>query len=593
MPELLECLENLFMSETTYTDAKTVLGKPRLGKKDRQLLAEWVQQGYFVVETNADGKKDYALSNEGQRILQQDNQRWYVLQARKNRKQKRKLREFLEIIDDKSGKMVSARDLEKFNEQLEKSLHDKAIIEVASQKYCLSAYGKALLLSLHPPGEILDQLAQSLQQLTEKSQNIRSAQQDALKDILAEEPQLYGFVQQGIAMMEQHLNCALEELIRTQRHLATLEISQQTRERLHQDIKTIRDNFYDAFDKIREEMISRQETLFDNLQNQLARLQNDFDENQRHFTQEAAAIKKLHAQLIEFLPADTIASEQPEIPIAPGNDPEEAMSQAPRDPQQEYQASYADAPETEVVMEHCQIPPEKRIPPDVLNLPFQNDEPPDYRQDNGWGNNTMMPPGRTGNRYPTTTPMPVEKNRVNAKDAGAPYYKTIDNLVDHASKCQERVATGPNRDAHPHPPVSQEDSIEDIEVTVDEEAAIADSERFELESEREYQVETKESVIKNRAEETRQRTLREIRDYYIRTYWHHHGELALKDLFAYLQSKLGLGRFQVELHLLQLKNDGQILLRQTFSLDEFGENEVIEHQGRAYFALQIPDLTDI
>ena len=600
MPELLESLENLFMAETTYADAKIVLGKPRLAKKDRQLLSEWVQQGYFIIEINTDGKKHYALSNEGEKLLRQDSHRWYVLQARKTREQKKKLREFLEIIDDKSGKTVPARDLEKFSEQLEKSLQDKAITEVAPQKYCLSAYGKALLLSLHPPGEIIDQLAQSLHQVTEKAQNIRTAQQEALKDILVEEPHLYGFVQQGIAMMEQHLNCALEELIRTQRHLATLEISQQTRERLHQDIKTIRDNFYDAFEKTREEMISHQETLLDNLQKQLGKMQQDFEENQHSFSQELAVIKKLHAQLIELFPTKICTSEQ-SIALPQNINSEKSVTPALTT---SYQPSTVMTPAAEMLAPCVQSEnsPDSSHDKDetqqkTLPEPWENGSeirvseagqsmPPSlaneigYREDNGWGNNVV-------------TSMPVESFSESIEAIVVPYRKNAEKFGDSAGEIKETVAPESDSNDHYRHPEIGDDATEDIEVTVDEEIPVDDGEQFELESEREYQVEEEEIVAENPAENEIKIVLREVRDYYIRTYWHHHGELELKDLFAYLQTKLGLGRVQAEQRLLQLKKQEQILLRQAFHLDEFAKDEVIEYQGKAYFALQIPDLTDI
>lgn len=86
--------------------------------------------------------------------------------------------------------------------------------------------------------------------------------------------------------------------------------------------------------------------------------------------------------------------------------------------------------------------------------------------------------------------------------------------------------------------------------------------------------------------------LQELRDYYSRTYYQHHGVLNLQVILDYLEASFQFPRNEIKNQILMYNDQGKVILVETIDFENFSEDDIIRDFRKSYFALKIPDLME-
>lgn len=295
-------LQRLYLAEEEFVDAKTLLNAPKIMAKEKKLLEEWIDNGYIKVVT-VGNKSLYGLADEGKKVLERHNpERWRELRLEKARRDNQQLQIFLALLKKKSGTTpLTAAEQKQFARHLDLCLGQKTIEKSGADCYRLTGDGEALLLSLSPIPEILNELEHYVHTVEEELNKPTQNYNNFVQKLQQEQPQLEQILAKEFGAMAQHLEQAMHHLDEIRRQVEAVQIAHEWKAILQADMQQARETFPKLVQEIRMAAEQKHTEWCEAQQKILAEEQQRLKTEYQRLWQKLDGLDKLYSQVALLL----------------------------------------------------------------------------------------------------------------------------------------------------------------------------------------------------------------------------------------------------------------------------------------------------
>jgi hypothetical protein len=301
---LIADLQKLLLAEDEFLDAKTLLDVTKITVKEKKLLEEWEEKGYLKI-ANVGNRQLYGLADGGKRLLQKNNpEKWLQLQQEKMRRDNEKYRALLGLIQKKAGKSgLTAVEQKQFARYLDLALTNQWLKKVEDDKYRLSESGEAKLFSLQPLADLVAGLEAFSKNVEEEINAPTQVYNQFVQSFVREQPQLKDVLQAHLARLSEHLRESLNELSAIQHHVENLDVAQQSKQILSQQIQLCKDSFGKEVERIEAQVLQEQTQWKEMQKSYIQQAQQQLLAEYQRLWQKLDRFEKLYEQVVGFLKA--------------------------------------------------------------------------------------------------------------------------------------------------------------------------------------------------------------------------------------------------------------------------------------------------
>ena len=300
--DLITGLENLYLAGSETVEAKVVLGKTQVLKKDKELLADWIGQGY--VEEKQQGKKKlYRLTALGQEKLHEDEARWQRIEQEKKRQQHARMQSLLECVQSKTGKKaLTQAEQKKYLNEIAIACEQKLVEPLTvKNKYLLTEAGRAWLLAARPPDKILAEMEEKIASVAAAAKETRQAELMFFQNSFPDQPGLPGLWRDHLGKLEDHFTAALKEIDQMRDFFASLEASRQVQEKFETKLTVIESEFTSRFETTSIAMENMHNDWVAEQQNNRQKQREQIDDRCRKIEDRLSNLQSLYHQVQQIL----------------------------------------------------------------------------------------------------------------------------------------------------------------------------------------------------------------------------------------------------------------------------------------------------